>query len=64
MVHRKKNQECKWNVVGHSRIKVGGLFAGRVAKKTNFMDNCQIKMTKQQSFFFVCTILAVFIPIF
>ena len=49
MVHRKKNQECKWNVVGHSRMKVGGLFADRVAKKTNFMDNLQIKMTKQQS---------------
>ena len=45
MVHRKKNQECKWNVVGHSRMKVGGLFAGQVAKKTNF----QIKMTKQLS---------------
>ena len=49
MVNRKKNQECKWNDVGHSRMKVGGLFAGRVTKKTNFMDNFQIKMTKQQS---------------
>ena len=51
MVHRKKNQECKWNVVGHSGMKVGGLFANQVANKTNFMDNFQIKMTKQQSIF-------------